>query len=339
MPLAMDGTSRHEASYVHRTLEGTDQLASWWLLGGSEEWATLYAAAQEVDFDQQLWDASNVVFQDTSGADRETPFFLYADGKAQILMANCKIFKAEASHAMVCWVRDRHRAGCLANFGLEATIDGWWELVPPMGAIYRHIPAKRRIPDYGLHRVLRITICCLFGMTGAVSAAIGKSAAVVVRNFFQPILDVAGMAAKTVTKGRMAKGNGSANAKGNGRLQSAAAVQFMRTRRWEALIAVCLEERGMNNKQVGGRPWGDVCRLWWDNFAKMCIYAWRTCWLSGADLGMLRECSIAIGKAHLLLLWPKLLWSHLWIHHMYFFACQWGILSQIFMLRHGRQPP
>ena len=107
MPLAMDGMSRHESSYVHCTLGGTsrpDQLASWWLLGGIEEWATLYAAAQEVDFDQQSWDASKVVFQDTSGVDRETLFFLCADGKAQILMANCKKFKAEASQAMVCWV-------------------------------------------------------------------------------------------------------------------------------------------------------------------------------------------------------------------------------------------
>ena len=42
-------------------------------------------------------------------------------------------------------------------------------------------------------------------------------------------------------------------------------------------------------------------------------------WVSGADLGGLRECSIAMGKAHLLLEWPKLLWSHLWIDHMYFF--------------------
>ena len=48
MPQAVDGTSRHEASFVHCTLGGTrspDQLASWWLLGGSEEWSTLYAAA------------------------------------------------------------------------------------------------------------------------------------------------------------------------------------------------------------------------------------------------------------------------------------------------------
>ena len=110
MPLAVDGTSRHEASHMHCTLGGTsspEPLASWWLLGGSAEWVTLYAAAQEVDFDQQLWDASKVVFQAASGADRETLFFLSADGKAQILMASCKNFKAEASRAMVCWVRGR----------------------------------------------------------------------------------------------------------------------------------------------------------------------------------------------------------------------------------------
>ena len=136
------------------------------------------------------------------------------------------------------------------------------------------------------------------------------------------------MATKTVTKGGKAKGNESANAKGQVRLECAAAAQLMRSRRWEALIDVCLEEGGMNNKRVGGRPWGDVCRQWWDNFAKMCIYALRTCWLSGADLGRLRECSIAMGKAHLLLERPKLLWSHFWIDYMYFFARQRRKLSK-----------
>ena len=78
VPTALDGTSRHEASYVHCTLGGTsspDQLSSWWLLWGSEESVTLCAAAQEVDFDEQLWEASKVVFQDTSGLDRETFLF------------------------------------------------------------------------------------------------------------------------------------------------------------------------------------------------------------------------------------------------------------------------
>ena len=119
---------RWMASYVHCTLGGTsspDQLASWWLLWGSKDWAALYAATQQVDFDQQLWDAGKVVFQDTSGSDRETLFFLCADGKAQILMANCKNSKAEAPQAMVCWVCGCNRAQCLANFGLEDTIGGW----------------------------------------------------------------------------------------------------------------------------------------------------------------------------------------------------------------------
>ena len=35
-----------------------------------------------------------------------------------------------------------------------------------------------------------------------------------------------------------------------------------------------------------------------------------------------------MGKAHLLLEWPKLLWSRLWIDHMYCFARQWRTLSK-----------
>ena len=93
----------------------------------------------------------------------------------------------------------------------------------------------------------------------------------------------------------------------------------------------------MNNKQVGGRLWGDVCREWWDNFAKMFVYAWQTGSLSGGDVGRLRECSIRMGKAHLVLQWPKPPRSHLWIDHMYFFARKWRILSKFscFALRNG----
>ena len=56
LPIAVDGTSRHEASYVHCTLGGTaspNQVSSWWLLGGSEKWETHYAASQEIDFDDE----------------------------------------------------------------------------------------------------------------------------------------------------------------------------------------------------------------------------------------------------------------------------------------------
>ena len=120
LPIAVDGTSRHEASYVHCTLGGTaspNQLSSWWLLGGSEKWETLYAASQEIDFDDELRKAATVSFKDTAGNDRQSLFFLCADGKAQVLMAGCQNWKAESPGATVCWVYMRNRALCLATFG------------------------------------------------------------------------------------------------------------------------------------------------------------------------------------------------------------------------------
>ena len=55
--------------------------------------------------------------------------------------------------------------------------------------------------------------------------------------------------------------------------------------------------------------------------------SWQTGWLSGGHTGRLPECSTGMGKAHLVLQWPKLLWSHLWTDHMYFFAHKWRFLS------------
>ena len=48
---------------MHCTIGGTtspDHPAVWWLIRGSEHLRTIYALAQEVDFDQQLVDASKV---------------------------------------------------------------------------------------------------------------------------------------------------------------------------------------------------------------------------------------------------------------------------------------
>ena len=61
----------------------------------------------------------------------------------------------------------------------------------------------------------------------------------------------------------------------------------------------------------------------------MCVYAWRSAWFSGADLGRLRNQSIGMGAAHNELQWGKLLWTYLWIDHMYYFAKKWRILSKI----------
>ena len=62
--------------------------------------------------------------------------------------------------------------------------------------------------------------------------------------------------------------------------------------------------------------------------ASMCVYAWRSVWFSGADVGRLRNHSIAMGAAHNELQWGKLLWTHLWIDHMCYFAKKWRILSK-----------
>ena len=133
LPIAVDGTSRHKASYVHCALGCTtspNQLSSWWLLGGSEKWETLYAAPQEIDFDDELRKAAAVSFKDTGGNDRQSLFFsfLCADGKAQVLMAGCQNWKAESPGATVCWVCMRNRALCLATFGTPSAIDGNWVL-------------------------------------------------------------------------------------------------------------------------------------------------------------------------------------------------------------------
>ena len=52
----------------------------------------------------------------------------------------------------------------------------------------------------------------------------------------------------------------------------------------------------------------------------MCVFAWRSAWCSGEDLGQLRNHSIGMGVAHNELQWGNLLWTHLWIDHMYSFA-------------------
>ena len=84
LPIAVCGTSRHEASYVNCTLGGTaspNQLSHWLLLGGSKKWETLYAASQEIDFDDELRKAATVSFKDTEGNDRQSPLFCVQMGK------------------------------------------------------------------------------------------------------------------------------------------------------------------------------------------------------------------------------------------------------------------
>ena len=331
LPIAVDGTSRHEASYVHGTLGGSaspNQLSSWWLLGGSEKWETLYAASHEIDFDDELRKAATVSFKDTTGNDRQSLFFFFlsADGKAQVLMAGCQKWKAEFPGATVCWVCMRNRALCLATFGTASAIDGKWGAAVAINAIYRTIMSDRRVPDYGLHGVLRVLLCAVNGTRDLVVQLKGKAPATVVRTMLQPVLDEARLAARTCTRASL--NNDKANSKGKVRMECAVAIHFMRNRGWEKIIDACLEQPSVRQHQVGGKSWESVCKTWWENFASMCVYAWRSAWFSGADLGRLRNHSRAMGAAHNELQWGKLLWPHLWIDHMYHFAKKCRILSK-----------
>ena len=277
LPIAVEGTSRHEASYVHCTLGGTaspNQLSSWWLLGGGEKWETLYVPSQEIDFDDELRKAATVSFKDTGGNGRQSLFFLCADGKAQVLLAGCQIWKAESPGATVCWVCMRNRAPCLATFGTASAIDGNWEAAVAIGGIYRTITSDRRVPDYGLHGVLRVLLCGINGIRDLVVQWTGKAPATVARTMLQPVLDETRLAARTCTRASL--NNDKAKSKGKVRMECAAAIHFMRNRGWEKIIDACLQQASVRQHQVGGKSWESVCKTWWENFASMCVYTWRS---------------------------------------------------------------
>ena len=111
-------------------------------------------------------------------------------------------------------------------------------------------------------------------------------------------------------------------------MECAAAIHFMRNRGWEKVMDACLQHPSVRQNQVAGQSWESVCETWWENFASMCVFAWHSAWFLGADLGRLRRHSIAMCAAHNELQWGKLVWTHLWIDHMYFFAKKWRILSK-----------
>ena len=305
-----------------------NQLSSWWLLGGSEKWETLYAASQEIDFDDKLRKAAAVSFKNAGENNRQSLFFLREDGKAQVLMAGCQNWKAESPGATVCWLCMRNRALCLATFGTASAIDGNWEGAVAIGAIYRTFTSDRRVPDYGLHGVLRDLLCGINGKRDLVVQLTGKAPTTVAHTMLQPFLNEARLAARTCTRASL--NSDRVNSKGKVRMDGAAAIHFMRNRGWEKIIDACLQQPSVRQHQVGGKSWESVCKTWWKNFASMCVYAWPSAWFSGADLGRLRNHSIAMGAAHNELQWGKLLWTHLWIDHMNHFAKKWRILSKFF---------
>ena len=175
-------------------------------------------------------------------------------------------------------------------FGTASAIDGNWQAAVAIGAIYRTITSARRVPDYGLHGVLCVLLCAINGTRNLVVQLTRKAPATVALTMLQPVLDEARLAARTCT--RASSNNDKANSKGKVRMKCAAAIHFMRNRGGEKIIDACLQQPSARQHQVGGKRWESVCTTWWENFASMCVYAWRSAWFSGADLGRLRNHSI-----------------------------------------------
>ena len=170
---------------------------------------------------------------------------------------------------------------------------GWRDAIV---AIYRTITSDRQVLDYGLHGVLRVLLCGINGTRDLVVQLTGKAPATVARTMLQPVLDEARLAARTCTRASL--NNDKANIKGKVRMECAAALHVMRNRGWEKIIDACPQQPSVRQHQVGGKSRASVCKTRWENFASMCVYAWRSAWFSGGDLGLLQNHSIAMGAAH-----------------------------------------
>ena len=255
------------------------------------------------------------------------PFlFLFADEKAQVLMAGYQNCKVESPAATVCWVCMRSCAVCLGTLGIASAIDTKWLGAVAMGAVYRTTTSDRRVPDYGLHGVLCVLLCGITGTRDLVLQFTGKAPATVAHIMLQILLDEARLVARTCTRASL--NNDKANSKGEVRMECAVAIHFMRSRGWGTVMDACLQHPGVRQDQVGGKSWESVCKTWWENFASMYVFAWRSAWFSEADLDQLGDHSLAMGtvqnEPHL----GKLLRTHLWIDHMYYFAKKWRFLSK-----------
>ena len=145
----------------------------------------------------------------------------------------------------------RNRALCLATLGTTSAIDGYWEAAVAIGFIYRTITSDRRVPDYGLHGVLRVLLCGINGTQDLVVQLTGKAPATVAHTMLQPVVDEARLAARTCTRALL--NNDKANSKRKVKMECVAAIHFMRNRGWEKIIDTCLQQPSVRQHQVGGK--------------------------------------------------------------------------------------
>ena len=131
----------------------------------------------------------------------------------------------------MCWVCMRSRALCLATFGKASSIDADWIGVVAIGATYRTTTGDRRVPEYGLHGILRVLLCGINRTRDLFVQLTGKAPATMARTMLQPVLDEARPVARTCTRASL--NNDKANNKGKVRMECAAAIHFMQNREWK----------------------------------------------------------------------------------------------------------
>ena len=283
----------------------------------------MHALARQENLDEQLKEAEQLGWEH-QGIVRRPRFFICADGKGQIYLSGCANFTKEADTSSVCWVCGSNRATVLQGFGTCGMIDREIVDVLPFGAIMHHVPPAQRIPDFGLHGVCRVALCGLYGVARGLEKCLGWPRGKATK-WVQDVVDGARLASRTATQCTLRSEK--SNAKGKVRLEATTAVYFMRHNMWEVLLSKLEETGEMATWVVDGLLWVSLCRKWWGAFQVGCRFAWQSAFFSGAALWELREASCTMGDVHLTLGFSKVLWSHLWIDHMYTFARKWRNLA------------
>ena len=223
----------------------------------------MYRMQTECNFDAQIGAAKALRLPHADGVERRPLLFLWAHGKAHVILAGADSFAKKSPGTMVCHCCGKNRQTVPQRFaGAEVAMAGI-EGQPRLTCVFRDIPLERRIPDYGSRGVLQVSHFALNGMVSMLRKHGGMSRPLAAK-LVQDSVNVARKVAITARPGRW----GSEKANGNGqiRIKLGATLHFVRVRLWLPL----LQKVGtiVRGHQMGGRTWVDVCGVWWVNLPK-----------------------------------------------------------------------
>ena len=302
---------------------GPNNLARWWLFEGSGQWATVYRMQNECNFDAQIRAAQALRLHHANRVEHHPLLFLWADGKAHVILAGGDSFTKKSPGAMVGHCCGKNCGSVLQRFrGAEVAMAGI-EVRPRLTGVFHEIPSERLIPDHGVHGVLRVSQCTLNGMVSVLREHGGMFPPLAVK-LVQDSINGARMVVRTARPARW--GSEKANKKRPKRINFGATVLFLRVRLWLPLLQKV--ETIIGGHQVGGPPWVDVCRDQLQAFTSMANVAWNRDFVSGHEQRAPLQQHFTVGARRLALWWTKTLWTHMWMDHMFAYLCRWGNLAR-----------